>query len=71
MLAAEFGGVDGGLAARPHTAADITHAAARRGMLLMGAGERACCKRGCCEQGLWEGFVAGGTRRVAWPSARA
>ncbi|KAI7841462.1 hypothetical protein COHA_004857 [Chlorella ohadii] len=40
MLAAEFGGVDGGLTARPHTAADITHAAAKRGMLLMGAGAR-------------------------------
>lgn len=40
MLAAEFGGVDGGLTARPHTAADITHAAAKRGMLLMGAGGR-------------------------------
>ncbi len=40
MLAAEFGGVDGRLTARPHTAADITHAAAKRGMLLMGAGAR-------------------------------
>lgn len=39
MLAAEFGGADGSLAARPHTAADLTHAAAQRGMLLMGAGE--------------------------------
>lgn len=40
MLAAEFGGADGSLAARPHTAADLTHAAAQRGMLLMGAGAR-------------------------------
>lgn len=39
MLAAEFGGTDGSLTARPHTAADITHAAANRGMLLMGAGK--------------------------------
>lgn len=44
MLAAEFGSTqpDGSLAlaAPPHTAANITHAAARRGLLLMGAGGR-------------------------------
>lgn len=54
MLAAEFGGANGGLAARPHTAADITHAAARRGMLLMGAGKRRGCKcgEGCSQAAL-------------------
>ncbi|EFN54607.1 hypothetical protein CHLNCDRAFT_8428, partial [Chlorella variabilis] len=42
MLAAEFGEPQpgGGIAARPHTAADLAHAAGQRGLLLLGAGAR-------------------------------
>lgn len=48
MMAAEFGGADGSLAARPHTAADVTHAAGLRGLLLLGAGEHFACAAGAC-----------------------
>ena len=43
MVAAEFGQAQGGggLAAPPHTASAVVHAAGTRGMLLMGAGEGA------------------------------
>ena len=38
MVAAEFGGADGGLTAKPGTAAAITKAAVARNMLLLSAG---------------------------------
>lgn len=42
MVALEFGGPTGGLVADPGTASAITAAAAKRNMLLMGAGETSC-----------------------------
>lgn len=40
MLAAEFGGRDGGLVAEPGVASKVTKAAGKHGMLLLSAGAR-------------------------------
>lgn len=50
MMAAEFGTrqPDGGLAAEPHTASKLTHAAGRRGLLLLGAGAQPAVARFEC-----------------------
>lgn len=39
MVAAEFGGTDGSLVAKPGTASLVTKAAGRRNMLLLSAGK--------------------------------